>query len=102
LPSLDEHQLLGFLVALTVVILLARLLGEFARRLGQPEVVGQLVAGQPRSGAFRHLLAWSAAGTDGRRLGGRPGVLRAHLQPGLLAAGFAIVPSLPQGGLSRG
>ncbi|HZD16149.1 MAG TPA: cation:proton antiporter [Pseudonocardiaceae bacterium] len=45
MPSLDEHQLLGFLVTLAVVILLARLLGEFARRLGQPEVVGQLVAG---------------------------------------------------------
>ena len=68
MPSLDEHQLLGFLVALAVVILLAWLLGEFARRLGQPEVVGQLVAGRPRSGAFRHLLAWSAAG---RRLGSR-------------------------------
>lgn len=59
MPSLDEHQLLGFLVALAVVILLARLLGEFARRLGQPEVVGQLVAGDP--GLALSGISWLGA-----------------------------------------
>jgi Kef-type K+ transport system membrane component KefB/nucleotide-binding universal stress UspA family protein len=117
-PSLDEHQLIGFLVALAVVIVLARLLGELARRMGQPEVLGQLVAGvllgpsvlgmlapQVRSALFIDpglalsgvswlgaLLVLMVAGLEVDL-----GVLRAHLWPGLLAAGFAIVPSLVAG-----
>ncbi|MEO7193537.1 MAG: cation:proton antiporter [Pseudonocardiaceae bacterium] len=120
MPSLDEHQLVGFLVALAVVIVLARLLGELARRVGQPEVLGQLVAGvllgpsvlgvfapQVRSALFTDpgvalsgmswlgaLLVLMVAGLEVDL-----GVLRAHLRPGLLAAGFAIVPSLAAGWL---
>ncbi|MGH3720978.1 MAG: cation:proton antiporter [Pseudonocardiaceae bacterium] len=118
MPSLDEHQLVGFLVALVVVIVLARLLGELARRLGQPEVLGQLVAGvllgpsvlgvfapQVRSALFTDpgvalsgmswlgaLLVLMVAGLEVDL-----SVLRAHLRAGLLAAGFAIVPSLVAG-----
>jgi len=117
-PSLDEHQLIGFLVALTVVILLARLLGELARRVGQPEVLGQLVAGVLLGPSVLGVLAPNVRGalfTDpGLALSGVSwmgallvlmvaglevdlGVLRAHLRPGLLAAGFAILPSLAAG-----
>src|SRR4051794_1453465 len=44
-PSLTEHQLLVFWCELFVVVLLARLLGSLARRIGQPAVVGELLAG---------------------------------------------------------
>ena len=35
----------GFLVSIVVILLAARLLGEAVQRLGQPPVLGQLVAG---------------------------------------------------------
>ena len=35
----------GFLVSIVVILLASRLLGEAAQRLGQPPVLGQLVAG---------------------------------------------------------
>jgi Kef-type K+ transport system membrane component KefB/nucleotide-binding universal stress UspA family protein len=118
MPSLDEHQLIGFLVALVVVIALARLLGELARRVGQSEVLGQLVAGvllgpsvlgvlapRVRSALFTEpglalsgvswlgaLLVLMVAGLEVDL-----GVLRTQLRPGLLAAGFAIVPSVAAG-----
>ncbi|MGH3771191.1 MAG: cation:proton antiporter [Pseudonocardiaceae bacterium] len=118
MPSLDEHQLVGFLVALAVVILLARLLGELARRVGQPEVLGQLVAGVLLGpsvlGVFAPGVRSALFTAPGVALSGMSwlgallvlmvaglevdlGVLRAHLRPGLLAAGFAIVPSLAAG-----
>ncbi|KAB1947324.1 cation:proton antiporter [Micromonospora sp. ALFpr18c] len=40
-----HHQLLVFLSALTVLLLLARLLGGLAERLGMPAVVGELLTG---------------------------------------------------------
>jgi Kef-type K+ transport system membrane component KefB len=40
-----EHQLLLFLIEITVVVLAARLGGELAVRLGIPEVVGELALG---------------------------------------------------------
>lgn len=45
LSSLPSHALLVFWVQLTALLLAARLLGALARRLGQPAVVGELVAG---------------------------------------------------------
>ncbi len=45
LTSLDHHQLLVFWVQLLVLYAAARILGEIARRLNLPSVVGQLCAG---------------------------------------------------------
>ena len=45
LTSLDHHQLLVFWVQLLVLWAAARILGELARRLNLPSVVGQLCAG---------------------------------------------------------
>ncbi len=45
LTSLDHHQLLVFWVQLLVIYAAARLAGEGAKRLGLPQVVGQLCAG---------------------------------------------------------
>ncbi len=45
LPSLTQHQLLGFWTQLLVLLAAARGCGTLARRVGQPAVVGQLVAG---------------------------------------------------------
>lgn len=42
---MHEGQLLLFLVQLLVVLSLARLLGEIFRRLGQPPLVGEILAG---------------------------------------------------------
>jgi Kef-type K+ transport system membrane component KefB len=41
----DEHQLLIFWTQMLVLLLVARLLGQAMRRVGQPAVVGQLGAG---------------------------------------------------------
>lgn len=41
----SEHQLLVFWTQLLVLLLIARLLGQVMRRIGQPAVVGQLGAG---------------------------------------------------------
>ncbi|MGH1493271.1 MAG: cation:proton antiporter [Acidimicrobiales bacterium] len=45
LTSLDHHQLLVFWVQILVLFAAARILGELARRLNLPQVVGQLCAG---------------------------------------------------------
>ena len=45
LTLLDEHQLLVFLVQLTLLVGASRLLGGIANKLRQPPVVGQLIAG---------------------------------------------------------
>lgn len=44
-PALPEHALLLFLLQLALLLAAARGLGELARRLGQPPVIGELVAG---------------------------------------------------------
>ena len=41
----SEHQILVFLVQLSVLLTLARLLGQACKRIGQPSVVGELAAG---------------------------------------------------------
>ena len=45
LPSLDEHALLMMWVQLLIVVAVARALGAAMRRIGQPPVVGELLAG---------------------------------------------------------
>ncbi|MEX2550372.1 MAG: cation:proton antiporter [Nitriliruptoraceae bacterium] len=45
LEPLGEHVLLPFILQLLLLLLVARLLGQFMRRLGQPSVVGELGAG---------------------------------------------------------
>jgi Kef-type K+ transport system membrane component KefB len=45
LPSLDEHALLMMWVQLLVIVAAARGLGTAMRRIGQPPVVGELLAG---------------------------------------------------------
>ncbi|MGH7735620.1 MAG: cation:proton antiporter, partial [Gemmatimonadales bacterium] len=45
LPSLSEHVLLTFWTQLLVLLAVARVLGTLCRRIGQPAVVGQLLAG---------------------------------------------------------
>ncbi len=45
LPSLTEHDLLLMWVQLLVIVAVARVLGTAMRRLGQPPVVGELLAG---------------------------------------------------------
>ena len=47
---------LGFLASIVVVLLASRLLGEAAQRLGQPVVIGQLVAGIMLGPSFFGLL----------------------------------------------
>ena len=44
-PPLDEHQVLVLLVQLSLLVLVARLLGGVFKRMGQPPVVGELLAG---------------------------------------------------------
>ena len=41
----SEHQLLGAFLAIAVVLLAARGMAELSRRLGQPEVLGELLGG---------------------------------------------------------
>ncbi|HZT97319.1 MAG TPA: cation:proton antiporter [Chloroflexota bacterium] len=45
MPALSEQQLLFGLLAIAVILLMARAGGELARRLRQPEVLGELFAG---------------------------------------------------------
>ncbi|MER6185280.1 cation:proton antiporter [Streptomyces sp. NPDC001652] len=42
---MDTHQTTSLLVGLAAMVLLARLLGVLARRLGQPAVIGEVLAG---------------------------------------------------------
>jgi len=44
-PPLDEHQVLVFLVQLSLLVGMARLLGAGMKMIGQPAVVGELLAG---------------------------------------------------------
>ena len=45
LRSLEHHALLVLLLQLGILLAAARLLGELARKLGQPAVIGELAAG---------------------------------------------------------
>src|SRR3954452_17201368 len=61
LPSLDEHALLMMWVQLLVVVAVARTLGAAMRRIGQPPVVGELLAGVLLGPSVLAKL-WPAAG----------------------------------------
>jgi Kef-type K+ transport system membrane component KefB len=43
--NLDHMEIVNLLIQLGVMILAARLFGEFARKLHQPMVVGEIIAG---------------------------------------------------------
>lgn len=43
--AFSEHQLLGAFLAIAVVLLVTRSMAEISRRLGQPEVLGELLGG---------------------------------------------------------
>ncbi|HET9690168.1 MAG TPA: cation:proton antiporter [Acidimicrobiales bacterium] len=120
MPSLDGAQLTAFLAALAVVVVVARVGGEAARRLHQPEVLGELLGGVLLGPS---LLGWVAPAVERFLFSGRGAgfalsgisfvgallvllaaglevdlpLLRHHLRPGVLAAAFAIVPSAAAG-----
>lgn len=59
----SHHDILVLLVQITVLLLVARLMGELAQRLGQPTVVGEILAGivlgpSLLSGIFPALGEW--------------------------------------------
>lgn len=122
MPSLSEQNLLVALLALAVILVLARAMAVLARRVGQPEVLGELFAGfvlgpsvfgalLPH--AYRALLLNNASGLvlSGISwigvillllLAGTEvdlNILRDYVRPGSLSAVFAIVPSLIAGTL---
>ncbi|MDQ7035107.1 MAG: cation:proton antiporter [Anaerolineae bacterium] len=43
--NVEENPIVAFFLALAVIILAARVFGSIARRLGQPRVLGELIAG---------------------------------------------------------
>ncbi len=45
IPALPGHTLFLFLLQIALILTMSRLLGELAKRLGQPPVVGELLAG---------------------------------------------------------
>lgn len=118
--GLNEHQLLLTLLALAVIWVVGRTGGELARRARQPEVLGELLAGfvlgpsvlgaalpSLQSSLFTThavslvlsgfswvgaLLLLLAAGLEVDLA-----ILRSQTRPGVLAAAFAIIPSLVVG-----
>ncbi len=120
MQSLSENQLLLALVAVATILLVGRGAAEVARRLRQPEVLGELlggfllgpsVFGALVPAAYRTLFLDRAVG-DGLSLLSWIGaillllvaglevdlhILRAEARPGALAAAGAIVPSIVVG-----
>jgi len=122
MQGLTEGQLLLALIGLALILLAARAAGELARRVGQPEVLGQLVAGfvlgpsvlGALAPAVNHALFQNAATApffSGVSWVGAilllvlAGIevdlhlLQVEARPGLLAAFFAIAASLALGAL---
>jgi Kef-type K+ transport system membrane component KefB len=120
--TLSETDLLTALLALAVILVLARAMAEIARRVGQPEVLGELFAGFLLGPSVFGALAAPAyhalfmTPTVGTVLSGFSwvgvillllaaglevdiGLLRGLARPGILTAIFAIVPSLIAGTL---
>lgn len=120
MQTLSETDLLTALLALAVILILARAMAELARRVGQPEVLGELFAGfllgpsvfgalaapayhalflKPMVGTVLSGFSWVgvillllAAGLEVDI-----DLLRGLARPGILTAAFAIVPSLIAG-----
>lgn len=122
MQGLAEQQLLLALLALAVILLFARGAGELARRIGQPEVLGEFFAGFLLGPSILGVIMpgfyhWLFLGqTTGFVLSGFSwigailllliagievdlDILRAEARPGALAALFAIVPSILAGTL---
>lgn len=122
MASLTEEQLLLGLLAIAVILVVGRVSAEIARRLGQPEVLGELVGGfilgPSVFGAFLpvahqtlFLKAPIALVLSGFSWVGAIlllliagievdlGILRRQARPGALGAAFAIIPSLAVGAL---
>jgi Kef-type K+ transport system membrane component KefB len=122
LPTLSEGQVLYALAALAVILLAARAAGQVAKRLGQPEVLGELLAGfllgpsilgallpGVRSTLFLQgpvALVLSGMSWVGAifllLIAGMEvdlTILRRELKPGIFAAALAIFPSLIAGSL---
>lgn len=120
--SLSEHEVLIALIALAVILTLARAMAELARRIGQPEVLGELCAGfllgpsvfgallpslhhaiflNPSVSFVLSGMSWIGvmlllllAGIEVDLA-----ILRQVAKPGILAAALAIIPSLIAGSL---
>lgn len=120
MTSLSEHQLLLALAALAVILVVGRGTAEIARRLGQPEVLGELFGGfilgpsvlgallpdlfkevfhTPLVGSALSLFSWVGAilllmiaGMEADL-----GILRQKVRPGLLSAGLAMGGSVAAG-----
>jgi Kef-type K+ transport system membrane component KefB/nucleotide-binding universal stress UspA family protein len=120
MPTLSNEQILLVLVALAVILAIGRGSAEVARRVGQPEVLGELIGGcllgpsvlgallpGVRHELFLHEpvgLSLSAFSWVGAVLllfiAGLEvdlDILRAEAKPGALATLFAMVPSLAVG-----
>jgi Kef-type K+ transport system membrane component KefB/nucleotide-binding universal stress UspA family protein len=118
--SISEHQIVIGLIILALVIALGRGAGDVARRLRQPEVLGQLFAGfllgpsvfgALLPGVYHFLFSNAGVGTAlslfswvGAILlllmAGIEvdlGILRQEARPGAFAAAFAIIPSVVAG-----
>jgi Kef-type K+ transport system membrane component KefB/nucleotide-binding universal stress UspA family protein len=116
----SEHQLLGAFLAIAVVLLVTRAMAELCRRIGQPEVLGELLGGfligpsvlgalmpgaystlflNPAVSLALQLMSWIGAilllmiaGIEADLA-----ILRQKVVPGLLAAGGAIGGSIGVG-----
>ncbi|HEU4320449.1 MAG TPA: cation:proton antiporter [Acidimicrobiia bacterium] len=69
LPGIPHGDVLKLLFTLAVLLVTARLLGELAKRLGQPEVIGELLAGvllgpSVLSGIFPAFGDWILPSTE--------------------------------------
>lgn len=122
MSSLSEQQLLFALVAIATILVIGRGSAEVARRLGQPEVLGELIGGfvlgpsalgallpgvystlflTPQISMGLSLLSWIGAIVLLLLAGLEVdlAILRQELKPGLLAAACAVIPSLFAGTL---
>lgn len=122
MQGLSEHNLLLALLAVSVILLLARASAELARRIGQPEVLGELFAGfllgPSVFGALLPSLHQSLflSSSVSLVLSGLSwigailllllagleidlAILRQHVRAGMFAAVFTVVPSLIAGAL---
>ena len=120
MPSLNEQQLLFALLGIAAILLVGRGVAELARRIGQPEVLGELLGGvllgpsvfgalfpsayhamflAPAVGAGLSLFSWVGAIllllVAGMEVDLK--ILRANARPNTLAAVFAILPSIVAG-----